>query len=1845
MQIIKKLSLIAILSIIVIFSFEKYSYGFKVKHDEVFNYTIGQILGNNIEQEGWWMGDGRNSCTQANSDKGYSNKIVGVYETLYDSTTGRIVAQSVSSEGYGNISNADADAIRNFAAAMSIDLNIQGVRDALMKCMNSSDKNKSKLSYSATLMSNNRDGTTYGGSSSAWETANDATRKNYKNYQSLQKVDDSHAEKSTIVTSDGVEYARFGPYQMKFGTAALNGVYVNDVELSASKQVRYQIQGDNTVNTDFNAKNGDTYSLNNKSFYVLVNREKLDSILGSNSTTVTIKFTQGNWNYARGRTLICNNGNYKQGNAWYTWKTESAPGGSVSFTATYNPYGKIVIEKVNKNDSSKKVEGVSFKIYGESSEAGNGWVNSDGTVTSDFSSASTYKTGSDGKATIPKVKKGTFYIYEVGLPQGYDIEDQRILYPDSNDPKGFAGKEEYKKCVYLGNAKIESYNTVELLGIGQAPEGTLSIQKVDEKNISIKLQNVKFKIYGKTVYGDGWVKNNGTVTSNYNEATEYATDSNGVAHIKRLKKGTYYIYETDVPEGYDIEDQRLLYPDNKDPNGFAGKEEYGECVYLRSANSDYNSVAIESVKQRAQTPRDLSMAKVDKTTKAPVEGSGFKVLQKLSRNFKQGNTKFKKGTYVWLKSDGTISTNVNDAYEFKTGKDGIATVSNILSYGTCYVYETTAGGDYELIEQEEGYLQGKPDDYTGTFLTGEWVYMGSIEITTNTGTKISKEVTNAHTMGSLTLTKKDSTYKNDLGTTEELYLQGAKVKLYGETIDNKSGWVKKIKLSNGKIKYDVGSYSEAEEFTTDSNGKIKVDHLKYGTYYAYETQAPKDYNIKEQDGYHKQNKGSSDLGNGDWVYLGSTEVSYEKGKDIAYDVGNQKYIEIKGKVWLDEPDTKGNITDSIYNSASKDKLVSGMTVNLYNAKTGKKLATTTTNESGEYVFNESIIGRKITYWEASYCYIEFIYDNTKYISVNPFQDGDNSIANNSKAQEEEITENELDDNNLTGTTGKNPGIAITLKGTDKNLTKEKIDTNAKESMEKRLLTGYFNGNTYTIENINFGIIEKFVPDHTIGEELEYVKIRRGNYTFTYRYGDDAVTEEGDLQSTVNFQNSKKTFTQSVYPSDIKYNIANGLDGNSDKAYKVYVVYKVQVKNITTESVPDIYDEKRLCLTSLTNSYDTERYELSHDVLPGDDETISKDFSKWNGTSGTASYDLNDSSKKFKSGIGKNEIETAYIEYKVTDSALSKLVTEKQLAESPTVAKSIGYHVYERKDKNWKNKDTYTHKTVNEERENGSLYLKWKLFDTRTISGSVFEDLKDNSRPNERIGNGKYDSQEKGLNDVVVSLMNAEDTELNGAKDQETYLYEEDLVQNSSTGKWSRSKQKALTKVDENGNYSLKGVVPGKYYLKFTYGDGKTTITDLNGNIISVGTKIKGQNDTINSNYYKSTIITGAALDETNEKWYLNSINEKVNSIATDSKGTYYDENGNAKSNRQNIDIINARTTSDKEINHTSTQDKVVIDAISPNMDVQFEYMVDNHYQVTNNKLNELISDCTGMCFGIIERPHVEIELDKSIKNVKLTLSNGTNLINGNPEDKNVSEYLTCLDKANAKIETDYTNLYGSTVTIDYKLIAINNSELDYATKEYYQKGNIGSQMPVTTALTKIIDYVSYNKCNYLDPTQGDMIQLSEEYINNEGYTKEDYYEDDIINKNKDYTDQLLITETQNLTPKVANTGKSEGDYIVTVSKLLPSSNTEENLGWESYSEIIGMTNVTYTPQYTSHMGSYVAGDTKAYPVGTSEADNADAVISITPPTGKNKNTVIYIVAAGALIVIAAGVIIIKKFVL
>ena len=110
-------------------------------------------------------------------------------------------------------------------------------------------------------------------------------------------------------------------------------------------------------------------------------------------------------------------------------------------------------------------------------------------------------------------------------------------------------------------------------------------------------------------------------------------------------------------------------------------------------------------------------------------------------------------------------------------------------------------------------------------------------------------------------------------------------------------------------------------------------------------------------------------------------------------------------------------------------------------------------------------------------------------------------------------------------------------------------------------------------------------------------------------------------------------------------------------------------------------------------------------------------------------------------------------------------------------------------------------------------------------------------------------------------------------------------------------------------------------------------------------------------------------------------------------------------------------------------------------------------------------------------------------------------------------------------------------------------------------------------------------------------------------------------------------------PEVANEGKSRTDeFEFTVSNLLSTS--DEILGWESYSEIIGIRNITLTPQSICHSGSYIVRDME-----TSEADDASAIVSLYTSTGENKNLIIYFMVGTGLLVISVGIFVIKKFVI
>ena len=736
-----------------------------------------------------------------------------------------------------------------------------------------------------------------------------------------------------------------------------------------------------------------------------------------------------------------------------------------------------------------------------------------------------------------------------------------------------------------------------------------------------------------------------------------------------------------------------------------------------------------------------------------------------------------------------------------------------------------------------------------------------------------------------------------------------------------------------------------------------------------------------------------------------------------------------------------------------------------------------------------------------------------------------------------------------------------------------------------------------------------------------------------------------MQSKVAFQTSAKRFSQALYPSDIKYNFANNLE-DKDK-YKVYVVYKISVKNNTTHNIPDLYKETSLHLISLTDTFDNYRYELNKDDIG--DNVVKTEMEKWNiKENNIAEYKVTGSGKSFDTGLNKDQTESTYIQFKVTDKFLGDighLSQEEKDAiyeNSPSVAGAMGYHKYTRFDKNWKDNNEYNHQTIDYEGKSASIGIIWKLADTRKISGVVFEDTKVNqlegevekSRENERIGNGKLDInndgtyKEKTISDVIVSLVDSETNQIAKA-------YNGDLTQGED-GKWRAVSSDAIVKVKDDGNYEIPDIVPGRYYLKFTYGNGDTEYTDINGNKIKIATKISGQNEPINSYLYKSTILSGAAknANSENEKtWFLDSIKQGVYSVALD--------NDTEINKRINADNINTELNYDYTKNLSSS----TIIANSPTMNIQFEYIPDSEIEANlindPTKENPLKTNCTGMSFGIIERPYVNIELEKTIKNIQLTLQNGTNIINGDPNGSNISPYLASINKSNAKLELDPSYVYGSNAIVTYALSAHNRSELNYATKEYYKFGEIKDEDKdekiVTTTVNKIADYLNNQNADYekrSDNVINSTIALKDE-------DKNKYFTSDAIEGNKNYKQTVLQTN-KILLPEAVDPNdlskSSTDEYEFTVNNLLSTS--DGILGWESYSEIIGISNITLTSQSKSQSGNFIVGDRS-----TLEADTANATISIYSSTGENKNMIIYYVVGGSLLIIALGVVLIRKFVI
>ena len=576
-----------------------------------------------------------------------------------------------------------------------------------------------------------------------------------------------------------------------------------------------------------------------------------------------------------------------------------------------------------------------------------------------------------------------------------------------------------------------------------------------------------------------------------------------------------------------------------------------------------------------------------------------------------------------------------------------------------------------------------------------------------------------------------------------------------------------------------------------------------------------------------------------------------------------------------------------------------------------------------------------------------------------------------------------------------------------------------------------------------------------------------------------------------------------------------------------------------------------------------------------------------------------------------------------------------------------------------------------------------------LSGIVYEDSPKESTPikisgnniYERVGDGIYNNENVMAN-VLVELLSVpmengqydSDTARTGENGQQEYDVAK-LYQENKTTQGESSKVLARTYTNEKGEYKFEGLTAGNYVIKYTYGKNmkdvdengqeKETIRSATAIYTSDGkTKLKE----IEAREYKSTVITSGeisnAMNITDGKAHLNG----DYSWFLKSPETRYSDA---------VDDVEYRANLEKEakINYeilkgTKTYVYENMEAYTPYFKLGVEEFNDQQSGATletqeDGTLNYVFT-IDNVDFGLIERPIVDLQVDKVITGLKVSLGNGQVLINGDPSKDSLPYVRTGLDDF-VPIEMDTELLQNATIEEEYTIKITNNSELDYSIypiwgtdntqkvalrRNYYYYGTqegLSTDEAVTARIDVLGDYI------------GSELTADESTIESGGWKKKAIEELTSYNGTN-----LFATENDGKKEKILRDGKytiyttntfyNPNEELVTIGKTksisykvsrLLAVNTDtmkytndiEILQYSGYSQNKNRTENTYHRTSDTTPGNLVPG-------GAKEDDEDSVRTTITPPTGTIISKWLYVLTATAgLILIGATVIFIRKRIL
>ena len=841
-----------------------------------------------------------------------------------------------------------------------------------------------------------------------------------------------------------------------------------------------------------------------------------------------------------------------------------------------------------------------------------------------------------------------------------------------------------------------------------------------------------------------------------------------------------------------------------------------------------------------------------------------------------------------------------------------------------------------------------------------------------------------------------------------------------------------------------------------------------------------------------------------------------------------------------------------------------------------------------------------------------------------------------------------------------------------------------------------------INNINLGLYEREQPDLALAEDLEKIEISLNGYTHTYNYDqrfkNPASYAGGDdiFNATVKFQEKYMTnsYSRAVYESDVIYNSEN------PDSLEVYMTYKVAIRNQSTNLTSQVLE--------IANYFD-ERYDISRVYQRTENNGTETNITNL-GTVQSQNNGLNRIDIEVNQEVSSQNIQYIYIEYKLTNDAINALlnaeanngvttlesaseITSYSTYETTTAGTAVSRTPYAGIDLD-SAPHSFNSDEIFEDRKpsieddtDRAPSLQINVVEGRTIKGTVWEDeaLQALLEQNERIGNGTYDDSENVVGNVTVELLEVDENGnvLVDAEGNQTvaniYRRAKDTNGNYIPGNngYETEAQEASVTTNNSGEYEFRGVIPGRYLIKYIYGDS-SVIYDMNGNQIG----------NVDADSYKSTIYRTRINDEGTRESY---------NIESDDYYWYGEETGGTGQYRlsdakDSDDIITERMNeNDKEFTYATenSQESSIteIDAYTPQLEIKIEYDIDNITEyLENSNDTQLVSVFDNIDFGIIERPRQDLELSKDISNVQISLANGQTIINGNPQTDTLSGVRYLEDETYGKrvmIEMDSELMQGSTMKVTYAITIDNTGcEVDYNDENYYIYGSANEG--ATLKFARVVDIYDYMSDDLvLDSTlNSDWELVSTDDIK---ATLKDNEGNDVLDKdgNLIYSGGLISKEvydaiTDNNLKNILHIAEGSDTYealrsmdpnttcTINLQASRYISSSSDDLSFENDVEVIKLTGrqITDTPQGddpgdTPEGGTGNPEDPPSSTTTTSTPGNYDPVenspdepdddritLIITRATGENRNYYLYgIIGASALIIIGAGIIIIKRKVL